>query len=343
MKKINYLLLAMMAMVCVGFSSCDDDDYTPSNYEKYQRAVDAEVAKTKKHDKALLLAAFGSTWVEAHQTFANVKAQFEENFPDYDVYFAFTSAICINNSAAGEHTEGVPVNFYSPAHYLEAFGRKQYSEILVQSLHIIPGEEYLRLRDTYIKDFKNNTQRDLDEEYLENVKIYIGGPLMAEEEDVRELATVLNGHFSQYVQDGVFALMGHGNPEGYNYGNGNVRYTQLEEALHNINPNYFVGTVDMEDNFVENVLERMQSAGIPENTKVTCHALMSIAGDHAHNDMAGVGYTQAELGDSWRGFFTENHYPCGEDDCILKGLGDYSDVVDIWIEHSKNPVQMFAE
>ena len=39
---------------------------------------------------------------------------------------------------------------------LEAIGRVKYEEVRVQSLHVIPGEEFLRLRDTYVKDFKNN-------------------------------------------------------------------------------------------------------------------------------------------------------------------------------------------
>lgn len=55
--------------------------------------------------------------------------------------------------------------------------------------------------------------------------------------------------------------MGHGNPEGWNYGNGNSRYTMLENVLQKLNKNYFVATVDMEDNFVDNMIARMQTAG----------------------------------------------------------------------------------
>lgn len=345
MKKINLLLIAVMAVLCAGFSSCsdDDDDYKPSNIERYQIATDSEVATLKAksgHNKALLLVAFGSTWEKAHNTFASVKKQFEKSFPDYDVYFSFTSTICINRSAAGENTKAI--QYYPPSNYLESLGRNKYAEIRVQSLHVIPGEEFLRMRDTYIKDFKNNSWNDLDEDYLENVEIYVGGPLMAEEEDVKDLAEILNSEFADKARNGVVAFMGHGNPEGYNYGNGNIRYTQLEEELQTYNRNYFVGTVDMENNLIENVYERMQSKGI-ENGKVTCHPLMSIAGDHAHNDMAGVDYTEDELEDSWRGFFSANGYDCTSGDCILEGLADYPEIVGIYVSHAKNATRMFAE
>lgn len=345
MKKINLMLIAVMAMICAGFSSCsdDDDDYKPSNIEKYQMATDSEVQTLKSksgNNKALLLVAFGSTWEKAHKTFASVKEQFEKSFPEYDVYFSFTSTICINRSAAGENTDAI--QFYPPSNYLESLGRSKYAEIRVQSLHVIPGEEFLRMRDTYIKDFKNNSWNDLDEEYLENVQVYAGGPLMYEETDVEKLAGILNSKFSQKAEEGVVAFMGHGNPEGYDYGSGNLRYTQLEAELQKYSTNYFVGTVDMENNFVEDVFNRMQSKGITGG-KVTCHPLMSIAGDHAHNDMAGVGYTEDELEDSWRGYFAANNYTCTADDCILEGLADYKEIVNIYIEHAKNAKQMFAE
>ena len=118
MEKIKFLLMAFVAMtLSAGFVACssdDDDNNTPaaqqSNFEKYMTAVENEV-KAKKaqsgHKKALLLVAFGSTWENAHKTFREGIIKDYENDAafksEYDVYFAFTSAKCINRSREGEH------------------------------------------------------------------------------------------------------------------------------------------------------------------------------------------------------------------------------------------------
>ena len=361
MKKIKFMLMAAAAMMlCAGFTACssDSDDNTSTtdqkqqeNFTKYLSEVENQV-KTKKastgHNKALLLVAFGSTWENAHQTFKSIVADFESDaaFKDYDVYFSFTSAICINKSREGEHYASQ--DFYAPNFWLEAIGRQQYGEVRVQSLHVIPGEEFLRLRDTYIKDFKNNVYGDLDNNYLDQVKVFIGGPLMAEEEDVDAVAAALNDNFKSYVTGNkVMAFLGHGNPEGYNYGNGNVRYTQLETTLQAINKNYFVATVDMEDNLIDNLWSDRMEGKVAAGTTITLHALMCIAGDHAHNDMSGI----ENEGDSWREFFQSKGFTCNYDgndantanNCILKGLGDYANIRAIWKQHAKDAEEMFAE
>lgn len=366
MKKIKFLAMALVAMILsAGFAACSsdsDNSATPSspeqksNFEKYLSAVEKEVTDAKaasKNKKALLLVAFGSTWENAHNTFKAVVNDYknDNDFKDYDVFFAFTSAICINKSREGEHYDSQ--DYYAPNFWLEAIGRQKYEEVRVQSLHIIPGEEFLRLRDNYIKDFKNNIYADLDDKYLEGVKVFIGGPLMAEEKDVKDLAKVLDDNFSKYVQNGnAMVFLGHGNPEELNYGNGNARYTQLEKELQTTySPNYFIATVDMKGNLIEDLWnERMTNNGvkvIEEGKTITLHALMSIAGDHAHNDMSGI----ENEGDSWREFFQEQKYICNYDgndatssnNCILKGLGDYKAVRDIWKSHTKDATEMFAE
>ena len=216
------------------------------------------------------------------------------------------------------------------------------------SFHLIPGEEYLRLRDNYIKDFKNNVYGDLDNTYLEKgVKVFIGGPLLAEEGDVASVAKALDKNFSGYVKgDNLMAFLGHGDPEAYNYGNGNIRYIQLEDSLQKINPNYYVGTVDMEDNKLNELYIRMQQNNVKTGVTLTLHALMCIAGDHAHNDMSGIENSK----DSWREFFQNHGFKCEYDgndanpanNCILKGLGDYENIRAIWKSHTKNAIEMFA-
>lgn len=349
MKKIKFLMIAMMAIIAsVGFVACSDDDDDISNTERYQRAVDENVKANKKSNKAILLVAFGSTWQQAYDAFDATKRAYESQFSGYDVYLSFSSAICINRAAAGENV--APRNFYAPQYWLEAFGRVKYQEIIVQSLQVIPGEEYGRVVNA-VKDFANNANGDIDDEYLSKVTLKIGLPLLADAEtDVNNVALALDANFKSNAAQGVVAFMGHGNPDEYDTYKANIRYTQLEEALQKINKNYFVGTVDMADNFKVQVRGRMQAAGI-KSGKVFCAPLMSIAGDHAHNDMAGddlaEGVTkfsdfevnsEGEVEDtSWKNYFgiAGAGYTCDDNTMLTKGLLEYDNIRQIWMNHTR--------
>lgn len=349
MKKIKCLLITVMAMVAAGsLTACssDDDNNSSSNVDRYQEAVNAAVKSTRSasgNTKAILLVAFGSTWQQAYDAFDKTASDYKTQFPGYDVYLSFSSAICINRSAAGEHVASR--NFYAPSYWLAAFAQPgvQYSTIVVQSMQVIPGEEYTRVIN-YIKDFANNSTGDLDDSYLSKVKLYLGTPLMADSTtDVQNLANVLNTDFSSYAQKGVVAFMGHGNPDTYDTYKANVRYTQLEKALQKLNKNYYVGTVDMRNNYKTFVETRMKANGITSGT-VYCHPLMTIAGDHAHNDMAGndcaaTPFTANDEGEventSWKMYFGKTGYTCDDKTQLVKGLLEYDNVRALWINHTK--------
>ena len=368
MKKIKFLMMAVVAMLATAtFTACsDDDDETLSNMERYQRDVENTVRTQKKHDKVILLVAFGSTWQEAYDAFDETVKDYKKAFDGYDVFLSFSSAICINRAAAGENVE--PRNFYEPKYWLEAFGRVQYKEIIVQSMQVIPGEEFSRVVNA-IKDFCNDSNGDLDDDYMakfafiedeeadteepgENV-IKLGLPLLYNETDIETVAAALHTNFKDYVSDNkALLLMGHGNPDEYDTYKANVRYTQLEKALQDkYHKHYYVGTVDMEDNFKVQVHNRMVAAGFPSNGEVFCAPLMSIAGDHAHNDMAGdddkwkdamATQTEGEAkGMSWKRYFSHLGYTLDltengayTDDGLVKGLLDYKNMRDIYIDHT---------
>lgn len=366
MKTIKFLMMAAVAlMTAVSFTACSDDDADPvSNMEQYQRTVDATVKKQKKNNKAILLVAFGSTWPQAYDAFDNTVEEYKKAFDGYDVYLSFSSAICINRAAAGENT--AKRNFYEPKYWLEAFGRVKYSEIIVQSMQVIPGEEFSRVVNA-MKDFGNNVNGDLDDKYMakfafdengnpgENT-LKLGMPLMYTEDDATTLAKALDTNFSSYAQRGAMLFMGHGNPDEYDTYKANVRYDQLEDALHNLDgdytKNYFVGTVDMKNNFKVQVLDDMKAAGIMSGS-VFCAPLMSIAGDHAHNDMAGnddawneetKSFEINEDGEveetSWKKYFFHSGYDINESDYtdgeegLVHGLLEYENILQIYIQHT---------
>jgi sirohydrochlorin cobaltochelatase len=387
MKKINYLLMAFVALfITASFTACGDDEERivekvvekvvkdtvtvkdtiiiddNSNWSRFQMLVNQTVNENKKHDKVILVVAFGSTWQQAFDTFDKVATEYENEFgkQGYDVFLSFSSAICITQAAAGEHAaEGADVRLYfDPEHWLTAFGLAGYKEIVVQSLQVIPGEEFRRVRDSYVKDFMNNKNGDFTEEYMHSIdgKVAVGRPLMGADSDVTELADVLyaeNDIQAALQNNGVVAFMGHGNPEGYDYFGANIRYTELEVVLQEKNPNLFVGTVDMEDNFIDDVLARMKEKGLSGNN-VQLYPLMSIAGDHAHNDMA-----DNEDEESWYSMLNaagfkaqayETNYPKAEA-CYTKyvagepyipALAERTAVRKMWMQHTKDAIAAIA-
>ena len=371
MKKIKFLMLAMTAFVASAtFIACSSDDDEKSenkvsNYEKYQQAVNDAVNSQKKSDKVILLVAFGSTWEQAYDTFDKVVSDYKSSFSGWDVYLSFSSAICINQARAGENVN--PKDYYDPEHWLTAIGLAGYKMVVVQSLQVIPGEEYRRVRDTYVKDFMNNRNGDFTDAYMKSLdlNVVVGTPLMAEESDAKTLATTLNNEsdIKDAVSKGIVAFMGHGNPEGYDYYGGNIRYLQLEDALRAISPNYYVGTVDMDETYAEDVLEHIKGGTFdyqvgditktitytPNNAgNAQLYPLMSIAGDHAHNDMA-----DPDDDESWFSLFNEagistNAYektftePCWRQyksgDEYIPALAERSAVRRLWMNHTREAI-----
>ena len=368
MKTIKYLMMAAVAlMTAMSFTACSDDDNdNSSNYQKYQQEVTNMVNKQKKNDKVILLVAFGSTWEQAYDTFEKVVDDYKANFSGWDVYLSFSSIECINNARAGENV--APKDYYDPEHWLNAIGQAGYKQIVVQSLQVIPGEEYRNVRDSYVKNFMNNKNGNFATAYLKSLdrNVVIGTPLMAEEEDAEALAEVLNkeSDIKAAVAEGIVAFMGHGNPEGYDYYGGNIRYVQLEQYLRAINKNYYVGTVDMDQTLIDDVLENIAGRDVTYQvgainidvtyatnnaTKAQLYPLMSIAGDHAHNDMA-----DEEDEESWYSMFNAagietaayettfkeacwKKYQAGDD--YIPALAERSAVRKLWMNHTKDAIE----
>ena len=362
MKKIKLFLVAALT-VCLAapvFVSCgSDDDNNNGTYENIiseytvnDKMVAEQKAKSGK-DVAVLLVAFGSTWDNAFKAFDKTKAAYEAAFPQADVYVCFSSDICINRASAGENVDDngniVRRDYYEPRYLLHAIGAAKYGKIYVQSLQVIPGEEFAAVVAS-VKKFMNNgyiSTAHLDDAYLaklaETESIFLGMPLLNDPDaDIPTVAKQLHALYANEAAQGVVAFMGHGNPDSYDTFKANVRYTQLEEELQKLNSKYYVGTVDMPDNYKQDVLERMREAGITSG-KVYLHALMSIAGDHAHNDMAGEGdeYWNPMAPESedvsWYEFFSH----AGYDVSVPKvgnhpqGLLELDGVRNVWVNHTK--------
>ena len=179
MKQIKSLVLAAVAFALAApvFTSCSDDDKNEtveniiSEFSVNDTMVAEQKAKSGK-DVAVLLVAFGSTWNNAFLAFDKTKAAYETAFPKADVYVCFSSDICINRASVGENVDDngniVKRDYYEPRYLLHAIGAAKYSKIYVQSLQVIPGEEFAAVVAS-VKKFMNNgylASAHLDDEYL---------------------------------------------------------------------------------------------------------------------------------------------------------------------------------
>ena len=83
----------------------------------------------------------------------------------------------------------------------------------------------------------------------------------------------------------------------------------------------FMGTVEAEPS-LDTLLEKIQTLHVK---RVILAPFMVVAGDHAINDMSG------DEEDSWKSTFEKAGY---EVECILKGLGEYPAVRQIYVKHA---------
>ena len=311
-------VLAAAATLAVSCSKNNDDNTTRSvvNYEK-------------KHDTAILLVTFGSTYDDPQKTYKAQIAQFEKAFPEADFFFSFTAKTCINRWLADTGEE-----FVTPDLYLQSFIEKNYENVYVQSLHVIPGEEFQLLRDYYVKTCYNFEIQDLVPERNPAV---CGEALLHSDEDVETVGKVLVEAFAAQLKAGeAVAFIGHGNPLA-DYAHANVPYWEIQAFMKQYakekygNDNIFVGTVDDPAMLIDYVVEELKKSGFDKTKTVNLHPLMSIAGDHANNDMA-----NAEDPESWISMIQAAGW--SKVVSVKKGLGDYPAINEVWIRHLREAI-----
>ena len=374
-KFMNCLLATALLATTAGLVSCDNDDE-----ESTKNAAEMAVDSQKSHDTAILLCTFGSTYKESMHVYDETLKEFKAAFPDADVYLSFTSHTCIGRVEA---TTGEAR--YQADSWLQAFGKAGYKKVAVQSLHVIPGEEYLSLMNTTVK-------KDFMISGYPSIQVLKSANLLNDEDDTEAVADVLYKSYKDKLNNNknIVLFMGHGNPD-VNY-NANQKYADVEDKLLEkaANKNVFVGTVDYGDMLFWPNEENEEGKEVPilpasrvedqpaykdciynklraycktnnlEPKDITIYLapFMSIAGDHAHNDLWGL-----EDGDdtkdiepysdaSWRlrlqamGYTInqEETHPSAQldadhgikDGCKVKALGDYPEIRAIWLKHLKD-------
>lgn len=215
--------------------------------------------------KAILVVSFGTSHLEAlKNSIEKVENRIKDEFKDYEVFRAFTSHIIIKKLR-----EKNDLNILTPEKALEELKDKGFEEVIIQPLHIIPGEEF-----DYIKGVVENKKDDFKVVKLGRpIFFYQGMNGLPEDYSlfIESIKDILIGEES-------VVLFGHGTEHPSNSVYGMLQTVLIDEGYDNV----FVATVEGYPT-ANTALEKIQSKGIKKTKLVP---LLVVAGDHVKNDMA---------------------------------------------------------
>ena len=280
-------------------------------------------------ERELLVVSFGTSYNASRvEDIGAIEKALQKALPEMSVRRAFTSQIIINHVQGrdGERIDNV-------AQALDRAVSNGVKRLVIQPTLLMHGAEYDELCETvaaYADKFESVA-------VAEPLLGKVGSDASAVNEDKQTVAKAVvadavadagYGSLEEAAGEGVaFVLMGHGTSH-----TAKVSYSQMQEQMKNLKyENVFIGTVEgePEETACENVIEAVKAAGYK---KVVLRPLMVVAGDHAHNDMAG------EDEDSWVNLFRAAG-AFDQVECQIAGLGSIPAIQDLYIEHAKEAMK----
>ncbi len=231
----------------------------------------AAMTRKLKKDPAIVMVAFGTT-TRAKVTYDFFAGQLQNFLPEQyrhlQIEWAFTSEIIRELANKKFAIAGQVKRYRSLAQVLADLENEGYRKIILQPLHIFPGQEYQDMLKV-IKAFETL-----------GLKIEYGGTLMHTWEQAFATVNVLEKVFLS-IEEGCNILVVHGSPE--TFPGSNSTYLGLARYLEHKYTNVFIGGVD-------GVLTREQALDAARKfsrRKTRLIPVMFVAGDHIMNDIMG--------------------------------------------------------
>ena len=266
----------------------------------------------KAPKKGILLVAFGTSVPQARVALENIGEEVAKAFPNTEIRWAYSAAKIRNKI---KRTEGITIP--SPATALAQMGDDGFTHVAVQSLHTIPGQEFSDIVKT--ANAFDGIPKSISH-------ITVGTPLLTSPEDMQKAAQILPALVpAERKKDEAVIFMGHGT-----HNKGNIYYAGLQTYLTENHPNMYVGTVEAFPS-LDMIIPQLKAKNV---SKVWLLPLMSVAGDHARNDMAG------DEPDSWKSTLEKEGFAV---QAILKGTGEYDSVASMWVQHLKTAFAKLSE
>lgn len=253
--------------------------------------------------RGILLVTFGTSYPEAQGSLLHLDEEVRKAFPGEEIRWAYTSKFIRRKlRKQGEVLD-------SPAEALAEMSEDGFTHVAVQSLHIIPGDEFDYLKATV--DAFQHIPKGFK-------KLTLGKPLLFHHSDLNKAAESIADIYSKNLgENEALVLMGHGTTHA-----SNVFYPGFQYYLNQHAHNCFIACVEgfptLEDTF-----HALNERGIK---RVRLAPFMSVAGDHARNDMAG------DDPESWKSILEAHGFQV---ESILKGMAGFDAFAAIWIDHLK--------
>ena len=280
-------------------------------------------------DNEILVVSFGTSFNNSRAAdIKGIEDAIQAAYPDWSVRRAFTAQIIINHVQA---RDGEKIDNMEQA--LERAVANGVKNLVVQPTHLMHGAEYdemMEMVDSYRDKFESVAIAEplLGEVGSDATVINADKEAVAKAITAEAVKTAGFDSLDAAAADGTaFVFMGHGTSH-----TAKVSYTQMQSQMNALGyKNVFIGTVEgePEETACENVIEAVKAAGY---TKVVLRPLMVVAGDHANNDMAGAD------DDSWLSQFKASG-AFEEVDTQIAGLGEISDIQQLYIAHTKAAIE----
>jgi sirohydrochlorin cobaltochelatase len=269
----------------------------------------------EKNTKAIIVVSFGTTFADARiSCIESVENRITEAFPEYDVYRAFTSKFVIKRLAERDH-----ISVSDLETVLAKLKKEGYKEVIIQTTHLTPGEEYDKKVLATVAKFNSAFE-----------KLAIGRPLLTfngENCTSNDFVIALKAMQQQMpilqMKDKTVVFMGHGSPNQHN-----PAYENMQKQFDAAGINAIVGVVEESDhpNFAD-VKKLLKERNIK---RIILMPMMLVAGDHVNNDMAGAD------NDSWKSQLLAEGYQV---ETYLHGLGENAAIQDIYVQHVRDAIQ----
>lgn len=285
-----------------------------------------EQKRDRSSKQAIVLAAFGTSVPTALNGVLNIQQAIAAKFPGTEVRLAFTSTIIREIWHGRKGEKDIPsemTDIQGPLATIAYLQDQGYTTILVQPGHISMGEEYLDLLAT-VKGLNSITTIKAKNTLF--TALVAGRPALGTmgnrrpySEDIKRVAQALKGDLARAEKLGAaLVYMGHGN----DYFPSGGAYLQFAETLGAMSAttDVYIGTVE---GFpaLDHVIENLKRDGVK---KVLLKPFMTVAGDHAKNDMAG------DEKDSWKNILSEEGFTVTT---AMEGLGENDAFAAVFAEH----------
>lgn len=251
---------------------------------------------------AVLLVSFGTTYPESrHETDDSADTAFASAFPEATLFHAYTSVIVRQRV---KENEGVTLDDVPAAlqHILDG----GFKDLVVQSLHIIPGIEYHRLCDQLVP-FNSKFEH-----------VSVGKPLLTSFDDFQ---TVVGWLKMVDTDDDTKAVvfMGHGTGD-----HAFTTYACLDHML--METNVFMGAVESYPG-IDTMIAELKRRDVQS---VVVRPFMMVSGNHVHHDMT------SDSPKSWTSRLTAAGFKVEPE---FSSLANVLAILTLFTEHAKQAVE----